>query len=122
MSVPSGTTSCAGTAHTISPGCSVNCLRSLLSAQSVNPLRYNTGTATVADVARLCRQHQLGDIRNLGPRRISEIRAVLILAGFDMTDAAPRPGRPAARRAVTRLAEPGGGLPPPGTPARPHRA
>jgi hypothetical protein len=108
MSATSGTASCAGTAHTISPRCSVNCLRPLLSAQSANPLRYNTGTATVADVARLCRQHQLGNIRNLGPRRISEIRAVLILAGFDMTDGAPAPG-PAA-------------LPGPGTgPAAPPR-
>jgi hypothetical protein len=50
---------------------------------------------TVADVLDLYSRDQLREIRGLGPRRISEIQAGLVLAGLDLTSCQPgaRPGK-----------------------------
>ena len=61
----------------------------MLSLGSFNPLTRADDTpfdepCTVGDVAELYARGQLRKIRGLGPRRISEIEAALVLAGLDL--------------------------------------
>jgi len=71
--------------HVITRDCPLDCLGTVLSLCAFNPLAHDLDRRfgrppTVGDVADLHRQRQLGQIRQLGPRRISQIEAVLILA------------------------------------------
>jgi hypothetical protein len=45
--------------------------------------------ATVGQVIELLRQRRLGQAAGLGPRRLGEIEAALVLAGFVISDTAP---------------------------------
>jgi len=70
--------------------CPVECLLTVLSRNSFNPLTraYDAPFAeprTVGDVVDLYTRRQLRKIRGLGPRRTSEIEAALVLAGLDLT-------------------------------------
>jgi hypothetical protein len=70
--------------------CPVECLLTVLSRKAFNPLTrvYNEPfdpPRTVGDVADLCTRRLLSEIRDLGPRHISEIEAALVLAGIDLT-------------------------------------
>ncbi len=73
--------------HTITLDCPIDCLRAVLSGMAFNRLarayqaRFDP-PRTVGDVVRLHRERRLGDIWGLGPRRIGEIEASLVLAGF----------------------------------------
>jgi len=74
----------------VSGGCPVECLLSVLSVASFNPLTRACDAPfdpprTVDDVLDLYTRHELRKIRGLGPRRISEIEAALVLAGLDLT-------------------------------------
>ena len=74
----------------VTPGCPVECLLTVLSLNSFNPLARADSApfgepCTVGDVVRLYARRQLRKIRGLGPRRISEIEAALVLAGLDLT-------------------------------------
>jgi len=67
--------------------CPVGCLRAVLSAGAFIPLRgaYMASfepPRTAGDVAQLCHQGMLTEIRGLGPRRIGEIEMCLVLAGL----------------------------------------
>lgn len=71
----------------ISPGCPVECLRSVLSGMAFNPLARGFGAPsgpprTVADVLELYQHRELVGISGLGPRRIAEIEVSLVYAGL----------------------------------------
>lgn len=76
-----------GGLSTISLGCPVDCLRSVLSGMAFNPLARGYGAPsgpprTVGDVVELYRRRQLSQISDLGPRRIAEIEVSLVYAGL----------------------------------------
>jgi hypothetical protein len=80
----------------VAPGCPVECLLTVLSVGSFNPLARADGApfdepCTVGDVVDLYARRQLRKIRGLGPRRISEIEAALVLARLDLTGPQGRP-------------------------------
>jgi AraC-like DNA-binding protein len=84
--------------------CPVECLQAVLSQWPYRALYRAQGAGfpppcTVGDVIRLYVRRGLGDIRGLGPRRISEIEAALILAGFDLSDHQLPPRDPATATA-----------------------
>jgi hypothetical protein len=73
--------------HAITLECPVDCLKAVLSLQTLNPLAraYEAPfdpPETVGDVLKLYREHQLGQITGLGRRRIGEIEVGLVFAGF----------------------------------------
>ena len=93
--------------------CPVECLLTVLSRNSFNPLTraYDAPFAeprTVGDVVDLCTRRQLRKIRGLGPRRVSEIEAALVLAGLNLAGhhKRPRAGRTAARPGAPSAAHP----------------
>jgi hypothetical protein len=80
----------------VSPGCPVECLLTVLSLTSFNPLAraYDAPFGpqrTVGDVIELYNRRQLCKIRGLGRRRLSEIEAALVFAGLDLTGHQQRP-------------------------------
>jgi hypothetical protein len=80
-------------------GCSVECLLTVLSLNSFNPLTraYDAPFAeprTVGDVMDLVTRRELRKIRGIGPRRISEIEAALVLAGLNLAGHQEMPGAP----------------------------
>jgi hypothetical protein len=77
------------TAHAgpISSDCPIDCLQTVLSAAAFNLLARGYDAPfdpprTIGDVIELHKQHRLGQIGGLGPRRIGEIEASLIYAGL----------------------------------------
>jgi hypothetical protein len=83
--------------------CPVECLLTVLSRNSFNPLTRadrapSAEPRTVGDVVDLYTRRQLREIRGLGPRRVSEIEAALVLAGLNLADhhKRPRAGRTTA--------------------------
>jgi len=87
-----------GVAHhgPVTLDCPVDCLRTVLSLGSWNPLARAADAPfspprTVGDVVGLCTGGRLREISGLGRRRTSEIRAALVLAGLDITGQAQRP-------------------------------
>jgi hypothetical protein len=75
----------------VTPDCPVECLLWMLSLNSFNPLTRSADAPfdpprTVADVLDLYTRRQLRQIGGLGPRRISEIEAALVLAGLNLTE------------------------------------
>jgi hypothetical protein len=75
--------------------CPVECLLTVLSLKAYNPLTRACGLdeppRTVGDVVDLHTRHQLREISGLGPRRILEIEAALVLAELDITSHQHRP-------------------------------
>ncbi len=74
-------------ADTITPGCPVDCLKAVMSANAFNPLARAhfapfDPPRTVADVVELYRRGRLSEISGLGPRRIGEIEVALVFAGL----------------------------------------
>jgi hypothetical protein len=63
--------------------CPVRCLE--LSRHASNPLRLDGRVHTVGDVLRLLEAGELGGVRNLGRRRVQEVRMALIAAGFSVS-------------------------------------
>jgi hypothetical protein len=97
----------------VTPDCPVECLLTVLSLNSFNPLTraYDAPFAeprTVGDVMDLYTRRQLRKIRGLGPRRVSEIEAALVLAGLNLAgrQKRPRAGRSAARPGAPPAAHP----------------
>jgi hypothetical protein len=75
----------------ISPDCPVECLRVVLSLATFNALAraYDAPfdpPGTVGDVIELYTSGRLPEIRGLGRRRMSEIEAILVFAGLDVTE------------------------------------
>jgi hypothetical protein len=68
----------------VSPGCRIECLLTVLSYESFNPL------ARAYDVISLYRSGQLRQIHGLGRRRISEIETALVYAGLVTPASNPR--------------------------------
>jgi hypothetical protein len=92
----------------VTPDCPVECLLTVLSLNSFNPLAraYDAPfdePRTVADVMDLYTRRQLRKIRGLGPRRVSEIEAALVLAGLNLVG---HQKRPRAGRTTTRPGAP----------------
>jgi hypothetical protein len=88
----------------VTPDCPVECLLTVLALNSFNPLAraYDAPfdePRTVGDVMDLYTRRQLRKIRGLGPRRVSEIEAALVLAGLNL---ASHQQRPRAGRTTTR--------------------
>jgi hypothetical protein len=80
----------------VRPDCPVECLLTVLSLESFNPLARAEDAPfgpprTVGDVIELYNRRQLRKIRNLGRRRLSEIEAALVFAGLDLTGPQQRP-------------------------------
>ncbi len=80
----------------VSPDCPVECLQTVLSLMTFNPLAraYDAPfdpPRTVGDVIEMYTRRQLREIRGLGRRRISEIEAALVFAGLDLTGHPQRP-------------------------------
>ena len=93
--------------------CPVECLLTVLSRNSFNPLTraYDAPFAeprTVGDVIDLYTCRQLRKIRGLGPRRVSEIEAALVMAGLNLAGhhKRPRAGRTATRPGAPSAAHP----------------
>jgi hypothetical protein len=93
--------------------CPVECLLTVLTLQSFNPLAraYDAPFGeprTVGDVLDLYARRQLREIRGLGPWRVSEIEAALVLAGLDLAghQQRPRAGRTATRPGARPAAHP----------------
>jgi hypothetical protein len=88
--------------HVFSPACPVDCLRVVLGTATFHALMRAewasfTRPATVGQVLDLWRAGRLGLGAGLGPRRLGEIEAGLVLAGFALTDdTPPARGRPPA--------------------------
>ena len=98
----------------VAPDCPVECLLTVLSLMSFNPLARAYGAPfgeprTVGDVMDLYSRRQLRKIRGLGPRRVSEIEAALVLAGLNL---AGHHQRPRAGRTTTRSGAPPAAHPP----------
>ena len=92
----------------VTPDCPVECLLTVLSFHCFNPLTraYDAPfdePRTFGDVVDLCARRQLRKIRGIGPRRVSEIEAALVLAGLNL---AGHPQRPRAGRTATRPGAP----------------
>ncbi|MGH3280896.1 MAG: hypothetical protein ACRDNW_17425 [Trebonia sp.] len=73
----------------VSPGCPVECLLTVLSRMSFNPLIRAERAPfppprTVGDVMDLYALGQLRKIGGLGRRRFSEIETALVLAGLNL--------------------------------------
>jgi hypothetical protein len=73
----------------VTPDCPVECLLTVLSLNSFNPLTRADDAPfgeprTVGDVVDLYTRRQLRQIRGVGPRRVSEIEAALVLAGLNL--------------------------------------
>ena len=97
----------------VTPECPVECLLTVLSLNSFNPLTraYDAPFEephTVGDVMDLYTRRQLRKIRGVGPRRVSEIEAALVLAGLNLAghQQRPRAGRPATRPGAPSAAHP----------------
>ena len=97
----------------VTPECPVECLLTVLSLNGFNPLTraYDAPfdePRTVADVMDLCARRELRKIRGVGPRRVSEIEAALVLAGLNLADhhKRPRAGRPTTRPGAPSAAHP----------------
>jgi len=83
----------------VTPVCPVECLLTVLSLKSFNPLAraYDAPfdePRTVGDVMDLHTRRQLRQlrkIRGIGPRRVSEIEAALVLAGLNLAGHQQRP-------------------------------
>jgi hypothetical protein len=98
----------------VTPDCPVECLLTVLSVNSFNPLAraYDAPfpePRTVGDVMDLYTRGQLRKICGLGPRRASEIEAALVLAGLNL---AGHQQRPRAGRTATRPGAPSAAHPP----------
>jgi hypothetical protein len=103
----------AADGEAITPGCPVDCLRTVISARVLNRLARADGRgvavapggppATVADVVRRYREGRLGQIAGLGARSISEIEAALVLAGLGLDTSTPVP-QPSHACSATRSA------------------
>jgi hypothetical protein len=86
MAVPRGVVPHHGP---VSAHCPVECLLTVLSRTSFNPLTRADGAPfgeprTVGDVLDLHARKQLREIRGIGPRRLSEIETALVFAGLDL--------------------------------------
>jgi hypothetical protein len=85
----------------VTPQCPVECLLTVLGLRCFNPLAraYDAPFAeprTVGDVLGLHECGRLREIRGIGPRRVLEIEAALVLAGLDLArHRHPPTGRPA---------------------------
>jgi len=80
--------------HVFTPACPIDCLQAVLSMATFNTLaraeRAPFGPpATVGQVIELVRQKRLGQAAGLGPRRMGEIQAGLVLAGLVIGDVTP---------------------------------
>jgi len=85
----------------VTPDCPVECLLTVLSLKSFNPLAraYDAPfdePRTVGDVMGLYTRRQLREIRGIGPRRVSEIAAAL--AGLNLGG---HPQQPASSEGAT---------------------
>ena len=83
--------------HVFTGACPVDCLRMVLGTATFHALARAEGApfgppATAGQVLELWRAGRLGLAAGLGPRRLGEIQAGLVLAGFSLTEAA-RPAR-----------------------------
>jgi hypothetical protein len=111
--VSHGLVAAAGDHDMIMPGCSVDCLRSVISGRVLNRLARADGRGvpvapcgpptTVGDVVRLYRQGRLGEIAGLGVRGITEIETGLVFAGLLLDGNTPARRQPHARRATTSV-------------------
>jgi hypothetical protein len=95
----------------VTPDCPVECLLTVLSLYSFNPLTraYDAPfeePRTVGDVVELHTRHQLREIRGLGPRRVSEIEAALAGLNLASHQERPRVGRTATRPGAPPAAHP----------------
>ena len=76
--------------HVFTPACPVDCLAAVLSTATFHVLARAERApfdppATVGQVLDLCRTGQLVLAVGLGPRRLSEIKAALVLAGLPLS-------------------------------------
>lgn len=80
--------------HVFTAACPIDCLRVVLSTAAFHVLARAEGApfpppVTVEEVLGLRRAGQLSLVAGLGPRRLGEIEAGLVLAGFALGDATP---------------------------------
>lgn len=72
----------------VTRGCPPECLLDVLSRKAWNPLMRGGNLTdppkTIGDVLNLYARNLLKEIDGLGSRRIGEIEAALVLAGFDL--------------------------------------
>jgi hypothetical protein len=74
--------------------CPVDCLETVLSAATISTLiraEYAPldTPATIGQLLGLLRAGRLGRVPGIGPRRLGEIRAGLVLAGLDLGEQIP---------------------------------
>jgi hypothetical protein len=96
--------------HVFSPACPVDCLAAVLSTVTFHTLARAERApfdppATVGQVLELLRAERLGLAFGLGPRRLGEIRAGLVLAGLVLDATPPTAGRPPKPGSSVRFTE-----------------
>ncbi len=102
-----------------------DCLQAVLSMATFNTLTRTEGAPfdpppTVGQVIALLRQKRLSQAAGLGPRRLDEIQAGLVLAGLVIGDSDEKEEPPLRVTAATSPAPAGVAVP--ATPALPRRA
>lgn len=80
--------------HVFTPACPIDCLRVVLGTATFHALARAERApfarpATAGQVLDLWRARRLGLAAGLGPRRLGEIEAGLVLAGFALADGIP---------------------------------
>lgn len=81
--------------RTFTPACPIDCLQTIMSKAAFNPLARADGApfdprTTVGQVVELLRQGRLGQAAWLGPRRLGETEAGLVLAELAISNGTPR--------------------------------
>lgn len=63
--------------------CPISCLK--LSARITNALRHHdTEAENIGQLIHMLQHNKLGEVRNIGPRRLSEVHTALVAEGFNM--------------------------------------
>jgi hypothetical protein len=97
--------------HVFTPACPVDCLAAVLSTATFHALARGGGApfdppATVEQVLELRQASRLGQVAGLGHRRLGEIDAALVMAGFALDGPiSPQAVLPATPALPTRRAE-----------------
>lgn len=88
--------------HVFSPACPVDCLEVVLSTATFHTLARAERApfdppATVGQVLELLRTRRLSQVFGLGPRRLGEIQAGLVLAGLALSQDTPPGAAPPSK-------------------------
>ncbi len=110
--------------HVFTPACPIDCLQAVLSMATFNTPTRTEGAPfdpppNIGQVIALLQHKRLSHAAGLGPRRLGEIQAGLVLAGPDIGDSDEKKEPPLRAASATGPAPAGVAVP--ATPALPRR-